>query len=275
MGRDPPSRPAGHGGIRRRRSSPGGSPWWSSVDASPPSSPRSLYASRVHERGAVEAAWDREYQHGRYRLSPPLAFVDDVIAGAQNAGMMQAPALYIGCGNGRNFVPFIEAGMDLVGLDVSAVAIRELVARLPDRADGLIHGDLSSLPPDVRYGCVVGIQVFQHGDGAEAHEHIGRAKELVRPGGIIAIRVNAIQTELEHRHDLVESGRGSGYTVRYREGPKAGLLVHFFDREELASLFAEGFAVDLPLRLSTTERTAPSTGSWRQWEGIWRRRAQA
>ncbi|MEO8423318.1 MAG: class I SAM-dependent methyltransferase [Actinomycetota bacterium] len=225
------------------------------------------------ERTAVEAAWDREYEYGRYRLSAPLAFVDDIITAAGNAGLMGSSALYIGCGNGRNFVPLVDAGLDLVGLDVSTIAISQLRARLPDRADRLIHGDLSSLPPDTRFGCVVAIQVFQHGDGPTARAHIERAKELVQPGGIIAIRVNATQTELEYRHDLVETEPASGYTVRYREGPKEGLLVHFFDPEELASLFVERFEVNLPLRLDTAERTAPSTGSWSQWEGIWRRRA--
>ena len=223
------------------------------------------------EGRAVGAAWDREYEHGRYRLSPPLAFVDDIIAVARNAGSMGSPMLYIGCGNGRNFVPLIEAGLDLVGLDVSAVAIRELRARLPDRADRLIHSDLASLSPEARFAGVIAIQVFQHGDRAAAHAHVERAKGLVQPGGFIAIRVNATATELEYRHDLVESHPASGHTVRYREGPKEGLLVHFFDREELASLFAEGFDVDLPLRLDATERTAPSIGSWSQWEGIWRR----
>jgi hypothetical protein len=227
------------------------------------------------ERTAIEAAWDREYEHGRYRLSPPLAFVDDVITAAGNAGVMGSPMLYIGCGNGRNFVPLIEAGLDLVGLDVSAVAIRELRARLPDRTDRLIHGDLASLPPDARFGGVVAIQVFQHGDRVAAHAHVERAKGLVQPGGFIAIRVNATPTELEYRHDLVESDPASGYTVRYREGPKEGLLVHFFDREELVSLLEEGFDIELPVRLVTTERAAPAAGSWSQWEGIWRQRAPA
>jgi SAM-dependent methyltransferase len=170
------------------------------------------------ERTAVEAAWDREYEHGRYRLEPPLAFTDDIVAAANNAGMTGSPALYIGCGNGRNFVPLLDSGLDLLGLDISAIAVSQLRARLPDRADRLIHGDLSSLPTDMHFGCVVAIQVFQHGDGATARAHIERAKELVQPGGIIAIRVNATQTELEYRHDLVETEPASGYTVRYREG---------------------------------------------------------
>ena len=42
---------------------------------------------------------DREYEHGLYRLAP-LAFVENIITAAENAGMMGSPALYIGCGNG-------------------------------------------------------------------------------------------------------------------------------------------------------------------------------
>jgi cyclopropane fatty-acyl-phospholipid synthase-like methyltransferase len=152
------------------------------------------------DRSAVEAAWNREYEHGRYRLEPPLAFVDDIIAAADNAGVTGSSALYIGCGNGRNFVPLIDAGLDLVGLDVSAVAIRELQARLPDRAARLIHGDLLSLPPDATFGGVIAIQVFQHGDGETARGHTERAKDLVQPGGIIAIRVNANQTDVPRKH---------------------------------------------------------------------------
>ena len=170
-------------------------------------------------------------------------------------------------------MPLTEAGLDLVGLDVSAVAISELRARLPDRADRLVHGDLSSLRSEARFGSVIGIQVFQHGDRGTAHRHIALAREMLRPGGIIAIRVNATPTELEYEHDVVESEPGFGYTVRYIEGPKRGLLVHFFDREELGSLFDDGFDVRLQLRLATTNREPPSTGSWSQWEGIWRRRA--
>ncbi|MEP6973748.1 MAG: class I SAM-dependent methyltransferase [Actinomycetota bacterium] len=224
------------------------------------------------DRTSIEAAWDREYEQGRYRLSPPLSFVHDIIVAAESAEVSGSLGLYIGCGNGRNYIPLIEAGLDLVGLDVSAVSINELRARLPDRVDRLVHGDLSSLPSEASYGSVIGIQVFQHGDGATTHAHIARAQELLRPGGIIAIRVNAAPTELEYRHDVVESKAGLGYTVRYLEGPKQGLLIHFFDREELAALFADGFDPQLPIRLATTERELPSTGSWSQWEGIWRRR---
>lgn len=35
----------------------------------------------------------------------------------------------------------------------------------------------------------------------------------------------------------------------------------------------EDFDLVAPLRLDQTERDAPATGQWSQWEGIWRRPA--
>jgi hypothetical protein len=62
------------------------------------------------------AAWDAEYASGRYLGEPPVAFVEDVVRVSLAASRTRG--LYIGCGNGRNFVPLLDAGMDLIGLDV-------------------------------------------------------------------------------------------------------------------------------------------------------------
>ncbi|MGH3621503.1 MAG: class I SAM-dependent methyltransferase [Sciscionella sp.] len=71
-----------------------------------------------------------------------------------------ARRVYIGCGNGRNYLPLVDAGLDLVGLDISGRAIEQLAQRVPTRRDRLVVGDLSSLPPHELYRIVVGIQVF-------------------------------------------------------------------------------------------------------------------
>jgi hypothetical protein len=47
--------------------------------------------------------------------------VDDIITAARDAGISRG--LYIGCGNGRNYIPLSEAGLDLTGLDISVTAI--------------------------------------------------------------------------------------------------------------------------------------------------------
>ena len=165
------------------------------------------------------ASWDKEYAGGRYRDEPPVAFVADILAAARRAGLTSG--LYIGCGNGRNYEALVRGGLDLTGLDISEVALRQLSARMPERRGALVRGDLSALPEETRYGVVIGIQVFQHGDAEAAHAHLAAARARVAPGGLMAVRVNAAGTDIAFAHRL--TGRNDdGVTIRYLDGPKAG-----------------------------------------------------
>jgi hypothetical protein len=217
--------------------------------------------------GAAEA-WDVEYGAGRYRDEPPLPFVDDVLSAVRAHELLGVEGLYVGCGNGRNYLPLVQSGLDLVGLDVSAAALAQLAERAPGRRARLIHGELSALPAGATYAVVVGIQVFQHGDRAGAHEHIRAAQARLARGGLFCLRVNAVGTELEYDHDVVERDRDGGFTVRYLAGPKRGLLIHFFAESELEALFA-GYEIVLAPRLSQTWREPPERGQWSQWEAIY------
>jgi SAM-dependent methyltransferase len=221
--------------------------------------------------GAAEA-WDVEYAAGRYRDEPPLPFVADVLSAVREHDLLGAEGLYVGCGNGRNYLPLVQAGLDLVGLDVSAAALAQLAERAPERGARLIHGELSALPAGAAYAVVVGIQVFQHGDRASAHDHIRAAQARLAPGGLFCLRVNAVGTELEYDHDVVEQDGDAGFTVRYLAGPKRGLLIHFFAESEFDALFA-GYDLVLAARLSRTWRVPPERGQWSQWEAIYRKPA--
>jgi SAM-dependent methyltransferase len=213
------------------------------------------------------ASWDKEYVGGRYRDEPPVAFVADILVAARRAGLTSG--LYIGCGNGRNYEPLVRGGLDLTGLDISDVALRQLSARMPERRGSLVHGDLSALPQGTRYGVVIGIQVFQHGHAEAAHAHLAAARARVAPGGLMAVRVNAAGTDIAFAHRV--TGRNDdGVTIRYLDGPKAGLEIHFFGEAELRGLFAIGFEPVLALRAQVTRRQPPEAGQWTQWEGIWR-----
>ena len=213
------------------------------------------------------ASWDREYAGGRYRDESPVAFVADILAAARRAGLTSG--LYIGCGNGRNYEPLVRGGLDLTGLDISGVALRQLSARMPERRGSLVRGDLSALPEETRYGVVIGIQVFQHGDAEAAHAHLAAARARVAPGGLMAVRVNAAATDIAFAHRV--TGRNDdGVTIRYLDGPKAGLEIHFFGEAELRGLFAIGFEPVLAPRAQVNWRQPPEAGQWTQWEGIWR-----
>ena len=161
---------------------------------------------------AGAASWDKEYADGRYHGEPPVAFVADILGAARRVGV--SSGLYIGCGNGRNYEPLVRGGLDLTGLDISQVALQQLSAQMPERRGSLVHGDLSALPDQARYGIVIGIQVFQHGDAEAAHAHLRAAQARVAPGGLIAVRVNAAGTDIAFAHHL--TGRNDdGLTIRY------------------------------------------------------------
>jgi SAM-dependent methyltransferase len=219
------------------------------------------------ESDPVAAAWDAEYAAGRYADEQPVAFTSDILAAARRAGATRG--LYIGCGNGRNYLPLVAGGLDLTGLDVSAAAIAQLAARAPGRRDRFIHGDLTALPAEAAYRLVIGIQVFQHGDRGAAHAHIRAAQQRLTPGGLFCLRVNATATDVWPDHEVTEHHPDGGFTVRYLAGAKQALLVHFFTGAELDALFPAGYMPVLPPRLQVTRRVPPQPGQWSQWEAIW------
>ncbi|HUN32725.1 MAG TPA: class I SAM-dependent methyltransferase [Trebonia sp.] len=217
-------------------------------------------------------SWDAEYASGRYAGDPPVGFVDDIITAAGEAGISRG--LYIGCGNGRNYIPLSQAGLDLTGLDISATAISQLAARLSGLHGRLVTGDLSALPAGQRFPLTVAIQVLQHGTRGETHGLLAESLERVAPGGLFAVRVNAAGTDVHHAHEVTERDADGSYSVRYQEGPKAGLTVHFWAARELdAAVTAEGFSPLLPLRPQATWRARREQGLWLQWEGIYQRPA--
>lgn len=144
----------------------------------------------------AERAWDREYERGRYQQEAPVGFVDDILEAVRSLTPEPKTGLYVGCGNGRNYIPLVEDGLDLIGLDISGEAISQLRKRLPERTEQLVHGDLRTLPSGHTYAVVIGIQVFQHGSRREAHANVALAQRFVAPGGLFCLRVNAVGTDV-------------------------------------------------------------------------------
>lgn len=219
------------------------------------------------ELAATAAVWDAEYAAGRYEGEPAVDFVEDIVAAARSHGADSG--LYIGCGNGWNYLPLVARGLDLTGVDISATAIERLRRKAPHRAERLRVGTTADLPEGLRWPLVIGIQVFQHGDRAVAHANLRSALARVSPGGLFALRVNAVGTHVWPAHEIVEHCADGGFTVRYLAGPKTGELIHFYSAAEVHSFFSD-WPESLPLRTIRIARTPPEPGEWWQWEGIWR-----
>lgn len=222
-------------------------------------------------KAEIAAAWDAQYAQGRYENEPPLPFVDRILNTldahpAQKSGR----GLDVGCGNGRNLAPLLERGLDVHGLDISPIAISSLCARHPEWAPRLHVGTFDEWTTPLAY--LLAIQVFQHGDEAQTHAYFARTAQLLHPGGLFFLRVNSASTQPFHRARRLESSASGGFSLRYDEGPKAGLTVHFFAEDELRALTRHEFDVITAPREIEHPRTPPQSGSWFQWEAIWQKK---
>jgi SAM-dependent methyltransferase len=225
----------------------------------------------IHER-LVASRWDDEYRGGRYQDEAPLPFVGDILGTLDGEpALRKGVGLYVGCGNGRNYLPLVDAGLRLYGLDLSLEALRQLGARrsvtLP-----LICGDFRSPAIYRALEYLVAIQVFQHGTIDDVATYFANVAACLRPGGLFFLRVNSASTQILHASTTLEREPGGGTTIRYDAGPKRGLAVHFYGRAELANLTAAAFEAVMPPHEKIIHRTPPALGFWAQWEAVWRRR---
>lgn len=215
--------------------------------------------------------WDAEYGKGRWAEAKPIGFTAEVVAAATAAGLTEG--LYVGCGNGRNYRPLIEGGLDLIGLDVSPVAIEQLAERMPDRRDKLVTGDLSALPAGATYPLVVAIQVLHHGDREQARQLLTDTVERVAPGGMLAIGIETVGTDVYEPHDVLERAEDGSYTVRYHGGD-GGMVTHFRTIRGVHIELAEaGLVPETLLQPRSAWRTPPDRGQTLELEGIYRRPA--
>lgn len=237
-------------------------PQGSGRDRSPaPAMKRASLASR---------RWDAEYARGRYAGEPPLEFAETIIRTvADSDGLSGGKGLYVGCGNGRNFVRLASAGLDLEGIDPSPEAIAQLAARYPPAAARLRCVDLEHFVTDTKFDYLIAIQVFQHGDASETARHFKKASELVRRGGALFLRVNSASTEVHFGHRVKERSAGGSFTVRYVDGPKRGTDVRFFSKRDLIGrLSRNGFEIEAGPSEDRAKREPPKTGTWSQWEVV-------
>lgn len=212
--------------------------------------------------------WDAEYGRGRYAGEPPIKFAETILgAVAGSAGLSGGRGLYVGCGNGRNFIRLVRGGLDLAGIDPSPVAIGQLAARCPPAAGRLQCVDMERFEPGVRFDYLIAIQVFQHGCAASAARYFERASQLLRSGGALFLRANSASTDVYFDHRVKETTAGGSFTVRYLRGPKRGTDVHFFfGRDLVGHLLRAGFKVTAGPDEDRIERAPPKTGAWSQWE---------
>lgn len=221
---------------------------------------------RTPESGSIGRAWDDEYASGRYADDSPLEFARQVTAEIQRSDLRDSRGLYVGCGNGRNYIAMSNAGLDMVGLDMSSIGLEQIALKEPRLAGRLVCKDFLQYDGG-RFGYVVAIQSFQHGDRRRTRRYFRRAAAMLEPRGLLFVRVNATGTDIRHAHRVVEAS-ADGFTILYDDGPKRGLPIRFTSRSGLSKIVRECGLATVRDAVKVSTRRPDGRGSWSQWEMV-------
>ena len=231
---------------------------------------------------ALADVWDAEYVSGKYINDQPLAFVYKIIKDLnEKPNIRNSYGLYVGCGNGRNYITLSKNNLNIVGLDVSKVGLEQIAAKEPHLSKRLVCNDFLEYFPGDRslmhrcvdghmnetFGYIIAIQSFQHGDMSTVNKYFHKARDLLNQCGILFVRINASDTVIEHTHEVIEKS-GNGFTVLYTEGPKKGLPIRFFSKQGLKNSMCDaGFKLVREPEKITIPRN-DKQNSWSQWEAV-------
>lgn len=221
-------------------------------------------------RKDIAKAWDTVYGTGsKYAGEPPLPFTQRIVHELDAADLLNTKGLYVGCGNGRNFLPLLDLGLYLEGLDIAQVALDQVLEK-NSKAE-LLHGDFLEFDPNAKYGYIIAIQVFQHGDAKQVAQYFKTAANLLYPGGMLFLRVRSVNTPIKYQHEVTEKLDDGSFSIRYKDGPKVGLLAHYFSEGELNNLSQFGFEKVGEIEEIIEDATPPHEGHKIHLEGVWRK----
>lgn len=166
--------------------------------------------------------WDRFYRHHEapWRGQRPVEELLPLLGDGR--------VLELGCGNGKLLKPLADAGVDVVGLDISW----HILSRLPEGIPRVL-ADAAELPfADQAFSCVLDIHCSGHLLAAGRARAAQEAWRVLRPGGHMVV-------ERLTPNDL----RGQqGQPVASEPGVRSvqdGRTTHFSDADGLAATFVE------------------------------------
>ncbi|MCL1984562.1 MAG: class I SAM-dependent methyltransferase [Methanomassiliicoccaceae archaeon] len=173
-------------------------------------------------------AWDELY---RSQFRPWKGVTSDTVFPFKKG----AKILDVGCGNGKTSFALMEAGYNVVGIDISDVAV-ETYNRMYEGRMKAICASAASIPmEDGEMDGAVMIHVLEHMTEEESKQALAELRRVLRPDSRIFVRVF-------HKDDM-RSGKGEriddntvvrGNGIRYRYFTEAELKTLFSDLSEIS-----------------------------------------
>jgi len=140
------------------------------------------------DTAAMGANWDQAYAEGR----PPwdIGQPQPVFVRLADAGEITAPVLDAGCGTGEHCLMLAERGIEVLGLDVSAVAIARAREKARERGLAAEFGvaDLRTLGADAlgrRFATILDSGVFHTFDDTDRSRYVASLGPVLEPDGVL------------------------------------------------------------------------------------------
>jgi SAM-dependent methyltransferase len=216
--------------------------------------------------------WNRAHREGWGEGLAPAAFLETILTGL-NRQDIEGRGLYVGCGDGRNYLELLRQrpGLNLEGVDISDVGIGKLREKAPETEPLTRVEDFTRASYINTFDYLIAIQSFQNGDRDTTARFFAGTRRALKSGGKLFLAVNSVSTDIIEDYDFIEGSRSSGIVVRFKSGNKEGQYLHYYSKKELGSIAARN---SFKVILGPVERSyirEDGRGRWVQWETVWQK----
>jgi len=152
-------------------------------------------------------------------------------------------ALDIGCGEGRFLIPMLQDGLNVIGMDIADERIKKAQANL-ERARNTLKGKVDLLVgdskklnfPNESFSYVFAKGSIHHNTWEGVQQSFKEAVRVLKPGGFFLFQGRSIKDSVLTRAEPIPD---VGHTAIDKDGWKAGMIQHYFTKEELEQLAVE------------------------------------
>lgn len=198
--------------------------------------------------------WTKLHQNKRYRPKyPSETVVQFVFRNFDRNG--ETKILDLGCGAGRHVFFMGREGIVPYGIDYSEAGIQFTKESMNEYgmsnyAENMRVGSLTQLPyKDNFFEGVICYGVLYYLNTEEIHKAVDEMKRVLKPGGKILL---VVRTTEDYRFDDRQLIDGESNTIIISEenanrcaNSENGMLMHFFEEEELRHLFSDFITVNI------------------------------
>jgi 2-polyprenyl-3-methyl-5-hydroxy-6-metoxy-1,4-benzoquinol methylase/3-polyprenyl-4-hydroxybenzoate decarboxylase len=171
---------------------------------------------------APAPSWDDAYRAGRPADLPWYTETLDADLAAQLARLPRGRLLDLGTGPGTAAIAAADLGFSVIATDVSPRALDLARARAGARPIVFVRDDVLSTRLDGAFDVVLDRGLFHVLPAARQDDYVAAVRRLVRPGGVLLLKVHAADEPQDHGTRRLSRGEvaaifGAAFTVAHAE----------------------------------------------------------